>query len=200
MTIHLLDNVAALQAGIRGWRAVGNVRDHDPPHLAPKPKLFANIVRELANFDTSHRAMFSAALLGLTILPAGSFAQRERHVLGLAITIYLQLNGCARSHGSDLQPQLIRTFDRLAIQFFNHIASLEASLGTRTVWLDAAHQCSFFRRNMKSLGEIGSHFLDSHPDVSAHHLAMFEDLVHHVLGHIDRNGKPDPLIPARSTG
>lgn len=89
MTVYLLDNIPALKAGIGSRRAVGNVRDYDPLHLQPKPKLLTNAAGELVNLNTRHRTMFSATFLGRPILSAGSFAQRELQVPYMATTIHL---------------------------------------------------------------------------------------------------------------
>ena len=52
---------------------------------------------------------------------------------------------------------------------------------------------------MESFRETWRDFLNPHPDVAAHHFPVFQDLVHDMLGHVDRNGKADALIAARTT-
>ena len=53
---------------------------------------------------------------------------------------------------------------------------------------------------MEGLGDGGRHFLSHHAEVGAGHLAVLDDLVHHVARHTDRNGKTDALVAFRSIG
>ena len=46
------------------------------------------------------------------------------------------------------------------------------------------------------LGEVGGQILDPHPDAAALDLAVIDELVHDLAGHVDRDGKTDADIAA----
>lgn len=46
------------------------------------------------------------------------------------------------------------------------------------------------------LCEIGSDILDMNPQIAANDLAMLHDLIHNVVGHVDRNCEADAMVAA----
>src|ERR1700741_2641709 len=107
---------------------------------------------------------------------------------------------CSWCHASNSQPQVVRSGDGLPVELGYDVAPLQPGFRAWTVVLHVANQCSLLRRNVESLSEVRCDFLNPYANVSAHHFPVLQNLIHHMLGHVDGNGEADTLITARASG
>src|SRR5262249_54441779 len=69
--------------------------------------------------------------------------------------------------------------------------------GSRPVGSNVTDQRALSAVRMESLGDGWSYILRQDAQVCALDFTMLYDLVHHIAGHIDRDGKADALVAAR---
>ena len=191
--VDLEHDVALLNSRV-GRRAVGlHAADHHAL-AAVEVELIGDLGRDGLHLE----APVGARLL---TLGAGEFLFLElgdldldRHVL--AVANHLDRHALADWCPCNELGELMLILHRHAVELDDYVAAQDTGLERRTLFLDVGHQRAFGLGQVEGLGEVRRDFLDLDSEPSAHHLAMLLELLHHLLGYVDRNREADPGVAA----
>ena len=93
-----------------------------------------------------------------------------------------------------------RAVDIVAVQTQHHVAGFQAGFGGGGIRQDLSDQCPGIGFDVQLLRQGAIEVLDHHAQKAALDFAFFDELVGDPFGHVDRDGKPDAVVPAAPRG
>src|SRR5690606_4410798 len=101
------------------------------------------------------------------------------------------------SNASDLARQITRILHGFAIDCRDHVAGLDASLGSRAILLRRSDECALLFGKAERSGDILRHRLYLDADPATFHRALLDELVNNLLCGRGRNCKRNAHATAR---
>lgn len=99
----------------------------------------------------------------------------------------------ARHHLADLHHELLVVLDGGAVNLQYDVPSLEPGLLGGGIAHDVTDYRALLSLDSVGLGELLGQRLNGDPEPTPSHLAELDEVAHHLLGHVDRDGEPDAL-------